>query len=1038
DLNLAVEDHDQLRSALEQANERVEAEQKRADDLQAMTRRLEAVIARLESTDAGKSSSMALELGKAQDVAEAKQQYRSAMLATYKMEKQIDDLNEQLKVQGRRLELKVERCERLEKQKMEIEVKWKSSLEAVASKDREIERLQKEIEHLRRSVDKENQHWRTSEKELMNQKTLVVEQLAKIQKLEEIIEEGKRTLRGLQQKSESANLENKKLLQEISREREDLHRTKDSASDVQTELDNLRLQYKYLKEACNVMEVQLTELEGMVETERKRNSQQKATVDELLVKLRAKEEDLLKLKQTVHTLEADKRATEAKWQQTQSDLVDARDQLEDVSTKLTSEQKNLLETTTNLLDAQEQMELTKLEVDNLQMISKNFHDELTKMKEENTRILTDLFTAKEEISRQAHQLNEASIEISEQKHEIEHLNGLLAEQKNYYVQRDIKSEATLAQHKKLIDYLQAKVEELSHKKKNTLLDKIFGGSDSSRKENLTPNVALLESTGKLKHTQEQLMRERHRNSQLTEKLLKAKTEIRSMKEPSAPVWDEVKQASDVEVEQEQRKDFQKRDEEKLSRHSSGKRSYRMHHLEMTMEGEDEPNVNCLVCQDPIMTSNTFWRCRVCQCTVHRKCRGKVTSSCDGESLLPPLEAIDEVDAVRSEREVCESLTGDSYRGELLFKPTDLSPPVLVHCIYEVNDDTILLGCETGLYSLHLRESRQLIPIGGLECVNYIAITPTLAKVILVGNGGEYLYQCDLRHLLARGRRLPGVQQPPEKLEVSMLDLPFANRQSNERWHFARIHGDNECLDQAMVIAATTSRIVIMRFDTEIGKFRPTRALDTATPVTGVLFTRYTAIVSSDKFFEIDLNSLAAEEFVDLSDSSLASTRSWQPLAAFQITDCEFLLCFAEFGVFTDEYGCRSRQENISWTYTPTGFYFRNGILFITHFNTVQVMRIRRMSSRNSLNAGQDGEGAMRIFLPLPRPKILNSAGKLGVYVLVTENETDEQKIVLVDGAKAFGDSLTGSLDTLTTISSTTSSPTTSSSGSLKRVKSIAV
>uniref|UniRef100_A0A1B0EWQ0 non-specific serine/threonine protein kinase n=1 Tax=Lutzomyia longipalpis TaxID=7200 RepID=A0A1B0EWQ0_LUTLO len=1020
DLNQAVEE--QLRTDLERANERIEAEQKRANDLEVLVRRLEDAIAKLETPRTTRK-----ELDRARAEGEEVSTNRKVYLDMLRLERERDNLKTELKDERQKVSM-------LTDEKNKAEIKWKISQEAGAGKDREIRHLQREIDQAKATAGEEAKQRRSTEQELMTQKVEVVEQLAKIQKLEEIIENGRSTLRSLQQKFDSATAENKRLMQEIAREKEDGNRARDVAEDTQTEVSKLRQQYDFLKAACEVTEIQLTELEDLVQSERKMNAEQKERIEELLTKLRAKEEESLELKQKINALETEKRAVESKLQQAQNDLIDAQDQLEKVSTKLSSEQQNLIETTTNFIATEEQLELTKGDLDKLQVISESFQKEVHALKEENTQILTELFEANEKINRLAHDLNVASIEMSEQKRTIDDLNGLLDEKENYYVQRDVRSAATLAQHKKLIDYLQAKVEELSHKKKGTLLDKLFGGSDSGRKENITPNVPYLESTGKLKKTEEQLKKQRDRNNQLTEKLLKAKTEIRTMKQPPPPAWEDVKQASDVETEQEQRRDFQKREEERLSRHSSAKRSYRMHHLEMTMEGTDEPNVFCLVCQDPVFTSNTFWRCRVCNCTVHRKCRGKVTSSCDGEPTLPPLEAIDEVDtaAQQARIEKCESLTGDSYRGELLFKPHELTPSVVVHCVYEVDEETLLLGCETGLYSLHLRDGHQLVPIEGIDCVNYIAITPTLAKVVLIGNGGEHLFQCDLRHLLTRGRRLSG--PAGQQLEVSTLDLPFANRQSNERWHFARIRGDNECLDEAVVIAATTCRIVIMRFDTDIGKFRPTRALDTATPVTAVLFTRHTAIVSSDKFFEIDLESLAAEEFVDLSDASLSATRSWQPLAAFQITDEEYLLCFSEFGVFTDEYGCRSRSGNISWTYTPTGFSFRRGILFITHFNMVQIMRLRRTARMTDDTA--EGDIESKLFLTLPHPRILNDAGKEGIYVLVTENETNEQKIVLVDGAKALQDNFSGSSDTLATVSSTSSGSSTSSS--LKRVKSIAV
>lgn len=164
-------------------------------------------------------------------------------------------------------------------------------------------------------------------------------------------------------------------------------------------------------------------------------------------------------------------------------------------------------------------------------------------------------------------------------------------------------------------------------------------------------------------------------------------------------------------------------------------------------------------------------------------------------------------------------------------------------------------------------------------------------------------------------------------------------QGTEKWHMVRLHGQTENLKDAVAIAATSQRLVILKYDTKLGRFRPLRALDTPQSISDVLFTQHTAIVSCDKFFEIDLSSLNAEEFLDMSDQSLRPTCSWQPMSIFRINSLEFLLCFKEFGVFVDEYGLRSRPENLNWIHVPLEFCYKNYLLYIVHEEMVQILRI---------------------------------------------------------------------------------------------------
>lgn len=247
-----------------------------------------------------------------------------------------------------------------------------------------------------------------------------------------------------------------------------------------------------------------------------------------------------------------------------------------------------------------------------------------------------------------------------------------------------------------------------------------------------------------------------------------------------------------------------------------------------------------------------------------------------------------------------------------------------------------------------------------------------------------------------------------------MDLPLSNRSSNDRWHFVQIYCNNEHvpnLPDALVIAGTQSRIVILRFDMALKRFKAVRALDTATPVSSVLFTQHSAIVSSDKFFEIDLMSLTAEEFLDLSDKSICHARHAKPMGAFKINQQEYLLCFEEFGIFVDEYGCRSRPDDLQWIHTPTGFLYQAPLLFMSSDNLVQVLRINKSHSSVMQMNEDESEIKLRAFINLNKPKILGGAGKYGVFAL---NNPDRrpQEVIQIEGVKALKNILTNSLETL--------------------------
>lgn len=301
----------------------------------------------------------------------------------------------------------------------------------------------------------------------------------------------------------------------------------------------------------------------------------------------------------------------------------------------------------------------------------------------------------------------------------------------------------------------------------------------------------------------------------------------------------------------------------------------------------------------------------------------------------------------------------------------------------------------------------MIHIANIIDIVDIAIVPTFPKSILISENGEQLLQCDVRHLQTRARASVCLNTGLDYLE---LDLPFVKRNAhtNDSWRFVKIF-DNAERDQEITepiaIAATHTQIVILRYDTGNNHFKAIRSLDTATPVQSVYFTAFTAIVSSDKFFEIDLNTLISEEFLDLSDKSLLHTLGSRPFNTFQINSQEYLMCFKDFGIFVNEFGCRTRPTELKWSKgIPTAIVYRAPILFIFSEDGIQLMRIHK-SYTNELNNDEtdddrNDQPLLQTYIHLKYSRFGSNYGKYGVYTL-SKIDNGIQQIVQIDGTKAL-------------------------------------
>uniref|UniRef100_A0A182WBH5 non-specific serine/threonine protein kinase n=1 Tax=Anopheles minimus TaxID=112268 RepID=A0A182WBH5_9DIPT len=1071
----------QLRNDLIKARESENEQRKRAEHLEEIVGRLEKVIDQLKASGVGTSGAETL-LEKQKECLEDKlsaireqaildkQSARTANLSLWKLEKELESLRGEKTILTRRIEQADDRVTRVRHEKEEVEFKMKQQQETIANKDKQIEDLRADMSALKGELKKERQLWSNSEKDRLAEKTELIECLAKIQIMEERMKESTQKQQQMNERAKLLTAENGRLTKELREAQDELADATESSESLEQRLAAVTKNFNMLKGACNITETQLTEMEMLLEKESKRNKECGEQMEALRKRLAEKDGEIDRIRQELQEERSGKTLSESRMNHLLAEYEELRKKFEELQRQMVEQQHELIEKTSHLFDVQERIELLNHDAENLQKVVANYEQEHYILKEENARILTDLFLAKEHITKQSNDNREQRDLIEQITAELEHVKRVLQEQKTFYTERDIKGEATLAQHKKLIDYLQAKVEECNaHKKKKTLAGLIFGTSSSSaceRKENIVPNSGSgtgnnvpVESTTSYRKLQDELQKERARTSQLKEQLLRAKTDLVAAAKCNTLQKKQQKDDENLEMERSCRNEdrrtatgtadrkerkSQPTEQQRRSRTTSAaeKRTQpgKAHTFDMTIESSSSatkhPPILCAACDRHVLAGHPYWKCTDCSISVHRKCRASVVGGCGekrksgtgGEDLGKANESLDDfaeelgmgdddetdVESVGQgpggrKSPACsmtsaeEKAEDDHYVGDLLFKTKRLEPKLYINDIYEVSEKVVLLGCDTGLYSYHM-ETGEIVHIRGISNVRSFAVSHAIPKAILIGSDGEYLYQCDLRHLQSRAHASASLQP---KLESFVLDLSIANRTHSEPWHIVRMMEDIPAggkLSDAIAIAATSSRIVILKFDGQAGRFKPVRGLDTILPVSTVLFTKDTAIVGSDKFFEIDLRTYAAEEFLDMSDKTLNEVRKCAPLAAFRINSQEYLLCYREVGIFVDDSGWRSRPDNLNWLQDPVEFYYRESCLFVAHADCVQVMYISKSYTKELACRQAHAEDERRAFISLREsPRLLAPLqfARTSIYVACECGPDREQEVVLLDGLKAL-------------------------------------
>ncbi|KAI1900711.1 hypothetical protein AGOR_G00052710 [Albula goreensis] len=294
----------------------------------------------------------------------------------------------------------------------------------------------------------------------------------------------------------------------------------------------------------------------------------------------------------------------------------------------------------------------------------------------------------------------------------------------------------------------------------------------------------------------------------------------------------------------------------------------------------------------------------------------------------------------------------------------------INCTIPLTDQVVLVGSEEGLYALNVIKN-SLTHIPGLGSVFQIHILKEHDKLLMIMGAERALCLVEIKKV----KQSLSQSHLPAQAEIS--PYIFETVKGCHLFAAGRIE-NGPC-----ICAAMPNKITILRYNDNLSKFCIRKEIETLEPCSCIHFTTYSIIIGTNKFYEIEMKQYVLEEFLDKNDVTLASavfaasSHSF-PISIMQVNSTpqkeEYLLCFHEFGVFVDAYGRRSRTEDIKWSRLPLAFAYREPYLFVTYFNSLDVIEVQGHSALGP---------PAHAHLDIPNPRYLGPAISSGAIYLAS-------------------------------------------------------
>ncbi|XP_058014292.1 citron Rho-interacting kinase [Ahaetulla prasina] len=307
----------------------------------------------------------------------------------------------------------------------------------------------------------------------------------------------------------------------------------------------------------------------------------------------------------------------------------------------------------------------------------------------------------------------------------------------------------------------------------------------------------------------------------------------------------------------------------------------------------------------------------------------------------------------------------------------------INCTLPFSDQVVLVGAEEGLYALNVLKN-SLTHVPGIGAVFQIHLIKDLEKLLMIAGDERALCLVD-------------VKKVKQSLAQSHLPAqPDVSPNIFEAVKGCHLFAAGKIDNGLCICAAMPSKVVVLRYNESLSKYCIRKEIETSEPCSCIHFTNYSILIGTNKFYEIEMKQYTLEEFLDKNDHTLASavfasSNNSFPINIIQVNPAgqreEYLLCFHEFGIFVDSYGRRSRSDDLKWSRLPLAFAYREPYLFVTHFNSLEVIEIQ---ARASLGI------PARAHLDIPSPRYLGPAISSGAIYLASSYQ-DKLRVICCKG-----------------------------------------
>uniref|UniRef100_A0A9J8CJL3 Citron rho-interacting serine/threonine kinase n=1 Tax=Cyprinus carpio carpio TaxID=630221 RepID=A0A9J8CJL3_CYPCA len=801
--------------------------------------------------------------------------------------------------------------------------------------------------------------------------------------------------------------------------KQDVERLRREVADREMHLNNQKQNIETLKTTCTMLEEQVLELETLndelMEKERQWENWRSALEEEKnQAERRARDTQRQLDSEKQNRLRAEQRNSESRQtvelavKEHKAEILVLQQALKDQKLKA----EGLSDT---LSDLEKKHAMLEMNARSLQQKLETERELKQRLMDEQAKLQQQLDMQKSHIFRLTQGLQDALDQTDLLKTERTDLEYQLENIQAAYSHEKVKMEGTITQQTKLIDFLQAKVEHPSKKKKVRYTDL---------------KVAL--------------EKERARCSELEEALQKTRLELREVQfnkalEHSGTPATPGLARQQLMMSTKSNKSPEHQPSSGLMSSSSGRRKDAANPDEYTRRVKDRIHHNtphrftqglnmraarCTVCLDTVHFGRQAATCIECHALCHPKCSPYLPATCgvpteyalhlsealcrekgsnsglkdvgghmrlegwlkqprngkrgqgwerkyvvlDGykkQRWVAVLEAI-----VASSRGAREKAEADAkLLGNSLLK-LEGDDRLDINCTLPLTDQIVLVGSEEGLYALNVIKN-SLTHIPGMGSVFQIHIIKEHDKLLMIV-GDE------------RALCLMEIKKVKQSLSQSHLPtIPEIVPYIFETVKGCHLFAAGRIENGPCICAAMPNKVTILRYNDNLNKFCIRKEIETLEPCSCIHFTSYSIIIGTNKFYEIEMKQCVLDEFLDKNDVSLASavftgSSHCFPISIVQVSSTpqkeEYLLCFHEIGVFVDAYGRRSRPDDLKWSRLPLTFAFREPYLFVTYFNSLDVIEIQGHAAL--------GPSSL-VHLDIPNPRYLGPAISSGAIYLAS-------------------------------------------------------